>query len=45
MNLLENLLELQQLVLLKNKETSSVVDETASDWVGQSEHLVCFSLT
>ena len=34
MNLLEDLLELQQLLLLKNKETSSVLDETASDWVG-----------
>ena len=45
MNLLEDLLELQQLILLKNKETSSVLDETASDWVSQSEHVLCFSLT
>ena len=34
MNLLEDLLELQQLLLLKNEETSSVLDGTASDWVG-----------
>ena len=34
MNLLEDLLELQQLLLSKNRETSSVLDETASDWVG-----------
>ena len=35
MNLVEDLLELQQLLLLKNEETSSVLDGTASDWVGE----------